>query len=269
MQFEMDGQRIFAATGGRPFDRAKPCIVFLHGAGCDHTFWALQTRYFAHHGWSVLALDLPGHGQTDGVPPVSIAMAVTWVSQVLAHLQIGPAILVGHSLGSLIALELAAQHPTKVSKLALLGAAVPMAVNAEFLELARLNDHKAIALMNDWSHTRRTHMGGARIPGLWIIGLGIRTVERSSPGVLYAGLNACNNYSPEQGYAAARQVACPVLMLMGERDLMAPAKLARRLGEKLRQVEYVTINNSGHMMVGERPDETLTALKRFIELSKK
>ena len=62
MELSVAGQQVQATTGGRPLDPESPLLVFIHGAGMDRTLWQLQTRYFANHGWSVLAVDLPGHG---------------------------------------------------------------------------------------------------------------------------------------------------------------------------------------------------------------
>ena len=66
MRFKVNNQEVFASTGGRPFDKKKPLIIFVHGSGLTHMTWVLQTRYFAFHGYSVLALDLPGHGLSGG-----------------------------------------------------------------------------------------------------------------------------------------------------------------------------------------------------------
>ena len=66
MQLSVNGLQTFVATGGREFDLSQPTIVLLHGAGFDHTTWALHSRWFAHHGYGVLAPDLPGHGRSIG-----------------------------------------------------------------------------------------------------------------------------------------------------------------------------------------------------------
>ena len=66
MKFKVNGVETFASTGGRPFDKNKPLIIFVHGSGLTHMTWVLQTRYFAFHGYSVLALDMPGHGLSGG-----------------------------------------------------------------------------------------------------------------------------------------------------------------------------------------------------------
>lgn len=264
MDFEVDGVRVHAGTGGRPWDPARPVVVFVHGAACDHSFWALLTRYLAHRGWSVLALDLPGSGQSGGSPPASVGDGAAWLWRAIDTAGAGRVALVGHSLGSLIALEAAAAQPDRVTHLALLGHAVPMAVNDEFLGLAERNDHRAIEMMNDWSHGRRSHLGGCRMPGLWMVGLDTRLNETAGPGVLHAGLKACNDYAEAAGRAAAARVTAPVLVLSGERDLMTPPKLARRFGESFRRVAFVTLPECGHMMPIERPDETLDAVRAFL-----
>ena len=66
MLLTVNGAEVFVATGGREFDATLPTVVLLHGAGFDHTTWALHTRWFAHHGFAVLAPDLPGHGRSSG-----------------------------------------------------------------------------------------------------------------------------------------------------------------------------------------------------------
>ena len=78
MQLKVNGLDVFAGTGGKPFDPAQPVMVLLHGAGMDHTAWALHDRYFAHHGFSVLAPDLPGHGRSAGSPLKTIADMADW-----------------------------------------------------------------------------------------------------------------------------------------------------------------------------------------------
>ncbi|HUN51452.1 MAG TPA: alpha/beta fold hydrolase [Candidatus Sulfotelmatobacter sp.] len=264
MYLEVDGKRVYAATGGRDFDATLPAVVFLHGAAMDHTAWVLQTRWFAYHGRAVLALDLPGHGRSDGPLPASVQAAADWLPRLLDAAGVAQAALVGHSMGGLIALEAAARHPDRVWALGLVGVAVPMAVNDEFLSLARANDHKAVALMMDWSHARKSQIGGHRMPGLWLMGSDERLVEQAHAGVLHHGLSLCNAYAAADGHAAAAKVRCPVLLLQGERDLMTPLKSARALAAKFTAADVVTLPDCGHMTMGERPDETLDALRELV-----
>src|SRR4051812_47403821 len=134
MQLSVNGLDTFVATGGRAFDTSQPTIVLLHGAGFDHTAWALHSRWFAHHGYNVLAPDLPGHGRSSGAPLASIAEMADWTATLLDAAGVARAGLVGHSMGSLIALETAARHPDKVSALHLIGTAATMTVGPDLLK---------------------------------------------------------------------------------------------------------------------------------------
>jgi pimeloyl-ACP methyl ester carboxylesterase len=263
MRLTVDGKAVFAATGGRPFDPAQPAIVFLHGAAMDHTAWVLQTRYFAHHGYGVLAVDLPGHGRSEGKPLVTVGDLADWLIRLLDAAQIGRASIVGHSMGALVGLEAARRHPDRVAALALLGVAYPMPVNDDFLALARNNDHLAIDLMADWAHSPRSHVGGHKVPGLHMIGGAERLVERAGPGVQYACLKACNDYA--EGDDAVRSLQCPVAFILGERDLMTPARAGRKLADMCGNATVTEIAGAGHMMMVETPDAVLDALKAALE----
>ena len=260
MEFVVAQQAVYAATGGRPFDADQESVVFLHGAGMDHTIWALQTRYFAHHGRSVLALDLPGHGRSAGPALESIAAMAAWVDAFLQAAGIAKAALVGHSMGALIALETASRFPSRVRALALLGVAPRMPVHPDLLAAAEANEHLAYDLMTSWGHGRTGHVGGNRAPGLWLMGGGERLLERVLPGVLHRDLAACNAYD---GSVAAAQVACPTLLVLAADDRMTPAKAGRKLAGAIAGAQVTEIAGCGHMMMLEKPDETLDALKEI------
>src|SRR5664279_5109388 len=150
MQLSVNGVDTFVATGGREFARSLPTVVLLHGAGFDHTSWALHSRWFAHHGFGVLAPDLPGHGRSSGAPLSTIAEMADWTAALLDAAGAANAWLVGHSMGSLIALETAARHPAKVSALGLIGTADTMTVGPDLLKAAETNDHVAIDMVSIW-----------------------------------------------------------------------------------------------------------------------
>jgi len=258
----VDGKRVHATTGGRPFDPARPVTIFIHGAGFDHTVWKLQARYFAWHGGSVLALDLPGHGQSEGPPLDSVPALAEWVVSVMDAVGVAQAALVGHSMGSLVALEAAARYPARVRALALLGCAVPLKVADVLLDSSAANDHLAFDLINSWGYGRRAQFGGHRVPGLWMMRGGLRTLERAAPGVLNADLRACNDYAG--GDEAAAKLRCPTLFVIGERDMMTPPRLGLALAKKIESAQVVTLPGIGHIMMEEAPDATLDALRRIL-----
>ena len=227
----------------------------------DHTVWALQARYFAHHGRSVLAVDLPGHGRSAGPALQSIAAMADWLDAFLQAAGIATAALAGHSMGALIALEAAARFPARVRAMALLGAAPCMPVHPDLLAAAAANEHLAYDLVTSWGHGATGHVGGNLAPGLWLMGGGERLLERTAPGVLHADLAACNAYD---GTQAAARVACPALLVIGVADRMTPAKGGRKLAGAITGARAVEIAGCGHMMMLEKPDETLDALRTML-----
>ena len=262
MDIEVAGKTVHAATGGVAFDAAKPTIVFIHGAGMDHTVWALQTRYFAYNGWSVLAVDMPGHGKSAGPPLGAIEELAAWVWQLVEAAGADRAALVGHSMGALTALEAAGQAPDKTIKLALVGASPAMPVNDDLLTATRDDPSLASALIVSWAFGGRSQIGGMRAPGLWMTGGGLQLLERAENGVLHADFSACNDY--KDGLASAAKVSCPALIVSGAEDRMTPAKAAKPLTETLDDARMIVIPDCGHMMMVEQPDRTLDALKSFL-----
>lgn len=259
MQLKVNGLDVFAGTGGKPFDRGQPAIVLLHGAGMDHTAWALHDRYFAHHGFSVLAPDMPGHGHSAGEPLKSIAAMADWTVALMAAAGAAKAKLVGHSMGSLVALEAAARHPDKVTGLTLIATSAKMTVGPDLLKAAESNDHDAIDMVSIWGLGPRAGLGNCLAPGLWMHGGAQRLLEKSGPGVLHADLAACNAY--EGALDAAAKVKVPTTVVVGERDMMTPAKAGRTLAAAIAGARTVLLEGAGHMMMSERPDEVLAAMR--------
>src|ERR1700716_1795967 len=231
MQLAVNGVKTFVATGGRDFDSSLPTIALLHGAGFDHTTWALHSRWFAHHGYGVLAPDLPGHGRSIGAPLPTIADMADWTAALLDAAGAAKARLVGHSMGSLIALETAARHAAKVSALSLIGTAATMTVGPDLLKAAEANDPTAIDMVSIWGLGFQAELGGSLAPGLWMHGGAQRVLEKCRPGVLFNALAACNAY--QTALAAAAGVTVPATFILGERDMMTPAKAGKMLAAAL------------------------------------
>lgn len=262
MRLTVAGHETYAYTGARPLVATQPTVVFVHGAAHDHSIWALQSRYVAHHGSNVLAVDLPGHGRSDGAPLASIGAIAAWLVALLDAAGVECAAVVGHSMGALAGLEMAARYPACVRKVALLGPSVPMPVSDALLAAAKNDDHVAFELINAWSHSVARQLGGNPVPGMWMTGAALRLMERSRPGVLHTDLAACHAYA--DGLDAAARVTCPTLVILGERDLMAPARNARALLAALPDVRTVSLRGAGHALMTEQPDAVLDALRTFL-----
>jgi len=259
MQLIVNGIDTFVATGGKPFDKSLPAAVMLHGAGFDHSTWALHSRWFAHHGFSVLAPDLPGHGRSAGKALSTIADMADWTAALIDAAGAPKARLIGHSMGSLIALETSARHPDKVAGLSLVGTAATMTVGPDLLKAAEANDIAAIDMVSIWGLGFKAELGGSLAPGLWMHQGARRVLERTAPGVLHSDLAACNAY--ENALAAAAQVKVPTTVILGERDMMTPARAGKTLAAAIPGARTIVIPGAGHMMMVEQPDELLAALR--------
>jgi pimeloyl-ACP methyl ester carboxylesterase len=262
VNLQLAGKDAFAYTAAHALDPAKRTVVFVHGAGLDHSWWGLQSRYFGYHGFNVLAVDLPAHGRSDGPALGSIGEMANWVKKLLDEKGVKSAALVGHSMGSLIALEFAACYPERAERIALIGTAYPMKVGEAFLDAAKRNDQSAYDMETIWGHAAQVPFSANPNPGMWMYGDTLARLARLAPGVLHTDLSACNAYAG--GMEAAAKVKCPVLFVLGARDVMTPPRAAQELAKALPNAKMVTASLSGHSLMAEAPDATLDALIGFL-----
>ncbi|MFL9986520.1 alpha/beta fold hydrolase [Paraburkholderia sediminicola] len=264
----VQGKAAYAYTGGKPFDPSLPTAVFIHGAEHDHSVWALQTRYFAHHGFGVLAVDLPGHCRSAGPALTTVTAMADWLAALLDAAGVQRACVAGHSMGSLIALDFAGRYPERVTHLALLATAVPMAVSDALLDAALHREPDAIDMVNQWSHSTLAAKPSCPGPGFWLHGMNQRLMERVSasgePHLFHTDFTACHSYA--DGLTRATEVRCPTRLIVGRRDAMTPPRAAKALAAALSQagvpVDTVTLE-AGHALMTEQPDATLDALFSF------
>jgi len=266
MQITVNGQATYIYTGGRKLAPdavdCQPVVVFIHGAQQDHSCWVLQSRWFAHHGFSVLAPDLPGHGQSAGEPLASVEAIADWVAALLEVLGVAQASLIGHSMGSLVTLEFAVRHSARLKQAVLIGTSLPMPVAPVLLDAARDNEPKAAAMINDWSYSSSGQIGGNAVPGLWLLGVNQRLMARQKPGVFHVDLAACNAYTRTLDSLSA--ITAPVLVIAGSQDKMTSPKLARAVQAAIPGARLASIEGSGHALMAERPDAVLDALIAFL-----
>ncbi|MBX3618502.1 MAG: alpha/beta hydrolase [Rhizobacter sp.] len=269
MKLVVDGREAYAYTGGKPFDAALPVVVFIHGAMHDHSVWALQTRALAHHGHAVLAVDLPGHGRSAGPAPATVEAAARWVVDLLDAAGVQRAALVGHSMGSLIALEAAAQLGERATHLVMVGTAYPMKVSPALLATAQDAPLKAIDMVNAFSHSTLAAKPSAPAPGFWLHGGNRALMRRLQSAYAEAGHGnlfhqdflACDAYA--HGLEAAAQVHCPVRFILGSADQMTPPKATAPLATALK-ADRITLP-AGHSLMGEAPDGVLNGISRFLQ----
>jgi pimeloyl-ACP methyl ester carboxylesterase len=263
----------YAYTGGKAFDAAKPTLVFIHGVLNDHSVWILQTRYLAHHGFNVLAVDLPGHGRSGGDAPASVEEAAEFIEALLDAAGVKQAGLIGHSWGSLIALEAAAKLKDRITHLALVGTAFPMKVSPALIEASLNEPMKALKMVNVFSRATLAAPPSALGPGTWVYGasmaLGRRVLaSNTAVNLFHRGFVACDSYA--NGLEAMAGVTCPVLFVLGQSDQMTPPRAAKSLVDQAKaHGKKITVAKipMGHHQMSEAPEETLNALKLFLGLS--
>jgi|NGEPerStandDraft_6_1074524.scaffolds.fasta_scaffold00541_11 pimeloyl-ACP methyl ester carboxylesterase len=271
MRLSVDGpagaHEAFVYTGGKAFDAALPTLVFVHGAMHDHSVWTLLARWFAHHGFGVLAPDLPGHSQSAGPPLESIEAIAGWLLALMSAAGVDEASFVGHSMGSLIALEAAGQAPQRARQLVMVGTAYPMTVSPALLETARTDPFAAIDSVNALSHSTLAAKPSYPGPGMWLHGANRILMRRTQMGQRDANLfltdfEVCNRYAG--GLAAAERVACPATLVLGERDQMTGPKQTARIAGALR-ARTITLP-AGHALMTEAPDALLAALRGALDV---
>lgn len=269
MIIQYNNQAIFVGSGGSQWRAGIPTLVMQHGAALDRTVWVLLGRYFARHGYNVVIPDLPGHGASDGQALTSIAANAQWLNGLVEQLaQNHPIatdelIYCGHSMGSLVTLEAASMQPEKMANLVLLGSAVPMVVGDALLDAARNNDHAAIDMINMFGHAFGSRIGNNPVSGISAYNTMEALLERAEDGVLFADMNACNEY--KNGETAARSIAGKVTstVISGDADRMTPTKLGATLAKAL-EGQFTLLKDCGHMMMSEQPEATLLALKQAL-----
>ena len=260
MYVDVNAERVFVSTGASRHQPDAPAIVFVHGAGMDHSVWVMLPRYFARHGFNASAIDLPGHGRSQGEPLNTIDAMGDWLADVVDVLGFDKSIIVGHSMGSLVAHRFAVTHLDRCRAIALLGTSVPMPVTEALMTAAADNHHAAIEMINTWSHSSQGKVGANNNPGVWMMGIGERLLERAGRGVLHADLEACNSYS-----GVSQEIVCPSLVIAAGADLMTPARAGLEVAKALPQTDIVNLEDCGHFMLSERPNEVLSAVATFVK----
>ncbi|HSW03231.1 alpha/beta fold hydrolase, partial [Aquabacterium sp.] len=244
------------------FDAALPCVVFIHGALNDHSVWTLLARWLAHHGHGVLAVDQPGHGRSEGPPLADVEALADWTLALLDAAGVQQAALVGHSMGSLIALEAAARAPGRATRLVMVGTAYPMKVSEALLNTARDAPLKAIDMVNAFSLSSIANKPSYPGPGTWLHGANralMRRVQRGQPALnlFHHDFSVCDRYA--DGMDAAAKVRCPVHFVLGAADQMTSPKVTRDIAAALNaQVHTLPC---GHCLMQEQPDAMLNALR--------
>ena len=261
-EFNVDGRIAHAANGSRENNPDDPVVILIHGAGLDRTIWQMQTRNIAFQGRRVFAVDLPAHGYSEGPVIPTIEEMADWLTQFMKVAEVDCATVMGHSMGSLIALDLAARYPNHVEKLILTGVAEAMPVHPELMGAAKANEPLAPELIVYWGLGEKAQTGGHPLPGLWVHGASEVLLKNANLGVLANDLAACDGYGDAKEKAS--KIACPTYFVFGRDDKMTPVNSGKRLAKMIEGAQVSVLERCGHMMMIERPNEMFHALRPVI-----
>ncbi len=269
MYIEIRQQRTFVSDAGISWQSSRPTLVLLHGAGMDHTIWVLLGRYFARRGYNVVAPDLPAHGASEGRALDTISAMATWLWELLDALSVALPLarealyFAGHSMGSLVLLEAAAARSTRINTLLLLGSGYPMPVGEALLNAAKNNQRAAIDMITLHAHSFASRLGHNLLGGISVRNNSAALLARAAPGVLFADLDACNEFTDGEAHARILRDVVQNVVIAGKDDQMTPLKASRRLQEMLCG-DLQRLDCCGHMMMSEQPESTLLAMKTFL-----
>lgn len=262
MYVDINGKQVFATTGGRPFDSGLPAVIFLHGSGLDHTFWGLHSRFFAFRKYSVLVPDLPGHTNSEGPPLATIEEMADWLNDLLETLDAGHVSIVAHSQGCLVALEYASRFKQGLKSVSFIASGLATPVNPALIDAAQNKPEAAIDMMLSWGFGAAGHLHRGPIPGNSMLAGGLKVMAGNVPDALAADLKACDAY--RNGKIAAAAIECPVQLVLAGKDRMAPRKAGMELAHQLGNPELHVLEDCGHMIPLEAPDECRRLLRDFI-----
>jgi pimeloyl-ACP methyl ester carboxylesterase len=226
-------------------------LVFIHGSGADHRIWVKQYSELKDD-FTIAAVDLPGHGWSEGSGERDVLRYVEWVRKLIAILGLKKPILIGHSLGAAISLTYAIHHGHMVSGVVSVGGGVRMPVNPVILTGLRTDPSAIIALAAKFSVSKgnRERLSGAVTGGM----------SRVKPEALYGDFLACDGLDIAGEVA---RIGVPVLVVCGTDDKMTPPALSQSLQDNIPGARFILIEGAGHMVMLENVSAFNSALRSF------
>jgi pimeloyl-ACP methyl ester carboxylesterase len=235
----------------RPVPAEKAPVLFVHGAGGTHRYWLYQVRDLPRS--CSYALDLPGHGGSEGPGRSSIPAYGDWLVSFLDAVELERAVLVGHSMGGGIALDVALRYPARVAGLGLIATGARLRVAPAILAGIRQDLQAIIRLIGDWAY------GPEAPPEL--VDLGRRQMAETPAQVLYDDMAACDAFDVMERLP---EIAAPTLVIVGTQDRMTPPKYAVHLRDNIAGAALHLVEGAGHMVMLENPPAVAQALQTFL-----
>ena len=229
----------------------------MHGSGLSHIVWSLHEQFYSSQGFNVLAVDIPGHGDSEGPSLSSIQEISDWVKDLANELNLKKINFIGHSQGCLVGIDFASRYPELIERLVLVAGSYKLSVNQDLLDLAEAGDEKALLLMMKWGYEgSKAFIGGNPVKK-------IINSTREIREILYVDLRACNNY--KSGKDSLEKINCSTLCIFGDLDKMVPLEVGNKMAEKIKNSKVKVITNCGHMIIFERAFEMRKSVIEFLK----
>ena len=257
MIIEVENTKIFSSDVGQSFDENKQTVILLHGSGQSHVVWSLTDQYLTDLGYNVFAIDMPGHGNSEGKSLQSIEDLAEWLEKLINKIGIRDLVLLGHSQGCLVALEYIYKYPKKVKRLIFIAGSYEIPVNKSLIDLALAGDVESLNLMMKWGYGySKQFIGGNPLQK-------ILDSPREIREVLAIDLIACNNY--KNGINALKKIMCPSLFIFGELDKMIKLEKGKEFSKLVSDSKTHIIKDCGHMVILENPFEMREKIADFLK----
>jgi len=245
------GEKIFYVHHqGDP--KGQRTLIFVHGAGGSHLHWPPQLRRLT--GANTYALDLPGHGQSEGQGRKSISAYADFVAAFLETLELKKVILVGHSMGGATALDFVLRYRERLAGLVLVGSGARLRVAPAILDGIHRDFQAAVRLICDYAFALDAPEQLKR--------LGQHQMEQTHPDVLYGDFAACDAFDVMDRLGGIR---CPTLAICGTADRLTPPKYSTYLRDHIPGAQLVLIEGAGHMVMLEQPEAVSQAIADFVQ----
>ena len=235
-----------------PVPTAGPPVVFVHGAGGTHQHWLYQVRDLPRS--PTYALDLPGHGRSEGQGRNTISAYSDWLVEFLDAVGEDQAVLVGHSMGGAIALDAALRHAGRVAGLGLVATGARLRVAPAILDGILEDPEAAVRLICDFAFGPETSPDMVR--------MGRRQMGAIPPDVIHGDFVACDAFSMMDRLG---EIAAPAFVLCGTQDHLTPSKYSVYLRDRIARSVLHLVEGAGHMVMVERPEAVVAALSSFLE----
>jgi pimeloyl-ACP methyl ester carboxylesterase len=232
-------------------------IMLVHGAGSNAHVWHRQIAALGQHH-SPVALDLPGHGRSAGVEGLaSVQDYADFVAAFMDALKLRSAVILGHSMGGAIAMELALRHPARVEALILSATAAKFKLAADRVEALRaVMMGRAPQAFNTDGYSPKTIKENFEV-----VREGWMEQIRTDPRVRYGDIVACGKVDLRDAIASIEK---PTLVIAGADDQGTTAADAEFIQSKIRGAKLAIIPDAGHLIPRERPAEYQAAIDSFL-----